>query len=73
MRVTVDAVKCVAAGQCVVVAPEVFDQREEDGVVVLLTESPAPALHEATREAALVCPAAAITLSENRTAPVESR
>jgi len=69
MRVTVDVGKCVAAGQCVVIAPEVFDQREEDGVVVLLTETPAPALHEAAREAALVCPAAAIALSENRTAP----
>jgi len=42
---TVDVGKCVAAGQCVVVAPEVFDQREEDGVVILLTETPAAELH----------------------------
>ena len=73
MKVMVDAVKCVAAGQCVVAAPEVFDQREEDGVVILLTETPGPALHEATREAALICPAAAITVSEARATPLESR
>ena len=64
MKVSVEADKCVAAGQCVLLAPEVFDQREEDGVVVLLDEAPGPEHHEAVREAALVCPAAAIHLTE---------
>ncbi|MFE3946199.1 ferredoxin, partial [Streptomyces sp. NPDC059118] len=35
MKVTVDQNKCVASGQCVLSAPDVFDQREEDGIVVL--------------------------------------
>jgi ferredoxin len=65
MKVEVDVPKCVAAGQCVLVAPEVFDQRDEDGMVVLLDETPAPDLHEAVREAAMVCPAAAIRLAES--------
>ncbi|MEV4573369.1 ferredoxin [Nonomuraea jabiensis] len=65
MRVSVDTGKCVAAGQCVLLAPEVFDQREEDGVVVLLDETPAPEHHDAVREAATVCPAAAIHLAES--------
>ena len=64
MRVSVDDEKCVAAGQCVLVAPKVFDQRDEDGVVVLLDETPGPPLHDAVREAAMVCPAAAIHLAQ---------
>ncbi|MFC4012556.1 ferredoxin [Nonomuraea purpurea] len=63
MKVSVETGACVAAGQCVLLAPEVFDQREEDGVVVLLDETPATEFHDAVREAALVCPAAAIHLA----------
>ena len=64
MKVSVEADKCVAAGQCVLLAAEVFDQRDEDGVVVLLDETPGPEHHDAVRESALVCPAAAIHLAE---------
>jgi len=64
MKVSVEADKCVAAGQCVLLAPEVFDQREEDGVVVLLDEAPGPEHRDAVRAAASVCPAAAIHLTE---------
>ncbi|MER6007824.1 ferredoxin [Nonomuraea angiospora] len=65
MKLSVEADKCVAAGQCVLLAPEVFDQREEDGVVVLLDETPAAEQHGTVREAAMVCPAAAILLAES--------
>ncbi len=61
---TVDQDKCCGAGQCVLLAPEVFDQREEDGIVVLLDETPAESQHAFVREAASVCPAAAITVQE---------
>ena len=44
------------------VAPHVFDQRDEDGVAVVLDETPAPEHHDEAREAAAVCPAAAIRL-----------
>jgi len=64
MKVSVADEKCVAAGQCVLLTPEVFDQREEDGVVVLLDETPGPDLHDAVRESAMVCPAAAIHVAE---------
>lgn len=64
MRITVDQDKCCGAGSCVLSAPDVFDQRDEDGVVVLLDPAPAEHLHAAVQEAADVCPAAAITLSE---------
>ncbi|MEQ4722303.1 ferredoxin [Nonomuraea sp. B19D2] len=62
MNITVDADKCCGAGQCVLLAPDVFDQGEDDGIVILLDASPAEEHHAAVREAADVCPAAAITV-----------
>ena len=59
MKVTVDQDKCCAGGNCVMLAPDVFDQ-DEDGLVVLLTDTPGEALHDAVREAADTCPGAAI-------------
>lgn len=64
MRVQLDEPKCVAAGQCVMAAPDVFDQRQEDGVAILLKEHPGAELVDDVREAATVCPAAAIRLIE---------
>ncbi|EYF00255.1 ferredoxin [Chondromyces apiculatus] len=63
MRILVDLDKCCGAGSCVLAAPRVFDQRD-DGIVLLLDESPPEDLHKAVREAAAVCPASAITLEE---------
>ena len=57
MKITVDQDKCVASGQCVLVAPDVFDQRDEDGIVVLLREE---AQTGTVHEAARICPALAI-------------
>jgi ferredoxin len=65
MKVAVEQDKCVGAGQCVLLAPDVFDQRDEDGSVVLLAENPPAELHEDVREAAQVCPALAIQLTES--------
>lgn len=62
MRITVDESRCCGAGQCVLTAPQVFDQRDEDGVVLLLEPQPAPAEQDAAREAAILCPAGAITV-----------
>lgn len=64
MKITVDEDKCCGAGQCALIAPEVFDQRDEDGVVVLLDARPPAEQHALAEEAASVCPAAAIEVSE---------
>jgi ferredoxin len=45
-------------------AAEVFDQREDDGVVRLLIDEPGPELAEETRKAAAACPALAIHIEE---------
>ena len=60
MRVAVDQDKCVAAGQCVATAPAIFDQRDDDGVVVLLKATPDADEEDDVRRAAAVCPALAI-------------
>ncbi|WP_326559266.1 ferredoxin [Micromonospora sp. NBC_01796] len=64
MKVTIDQDRCVASGQCVTAATTVFDQRDEDGIVVLLDPSPPGELADDVRHAAAVCPALAITLTE---------
>ncbi|MEO3873890.1 ferredoxin [Nonomuraea sp. B12E4] len=40
MKVTVDRELCVGSGQCVLSTAQVFDQRDEDGAVVLLDDEP---------------------------------
>lgn len=62
VRVEVDVHKCVASGQCVLAAPGVFDQRDDDGKVQLLAEKPGTGQEDGVRMAALICPAAAIRL-----------
>ena len=64
MKVTVDEEKCCSAGTCAMLAPELFDQRDEDGVVVLLNSEPSVDQQDDAREAADMCPARAIELSE---------
>ena len=64
MKVTIDTDKCIAAGQCVLSAPDVFDQGEEDGLVVLLTSSPSADLADGVNQAAELCPAMAILVED---------
>ena len=64
MRVLVELEKCCGAGQCVLVAPQVFDQ-SDDGTVVLLDETPPPEQHKAVREAVSLCPSAALRLQQS--------
>ena len=64
MRVTVERDKCVASGQCVLAASAVFDQDENDGVVILLDDDPSPDQHDAVRLAEQMCPASVIHVTE---------
>ncbi|NYI04279.1 ferredoxin [Allostreptomyces psammosilenae] len=64
MDIIIEEDTCVAAGQCVMVAPAVFDQSEEDGSVIVLDANPPESEHENVREAAMLCPSAAIRLQE---------
>ena len=62
-KVRVDLDKCIGAGHCVLRAPRIFDQRD-DGMVILLDETPPSELHAAALKAADLCPSQAITIEE---------
>jgi ferredoxin len=47
---------------CVLTAPEVFDQSEDEGTVVLLEQEPAASHEEAARRAVQLCPSGAISI-----------
>lgn len=65
LRVAVDRDACCGSGNCVMTVPQVFDQDDEFGLVVLLDPEP-PAEHAAAvRKAAHLCPAGAIDLLES--------
>ena len=64
ITIHIDQVKCVGAGSCVLVSPEVFDQREEDGIVVLLMDNPPESLMVSVKKAAKLCPALAIVVEQ---------
>ncbi|MEU9918430.1 ferredoxin [Streptomyces sp. NPDC051001] len=61
MKVELEADKCVASGQCVLAATDVFDQ-DDDGIAILLAEEVGDELVDDVKEAVAVCPAAAIRL-----------
>lgn len=64
MRIEADTDICIGAGQCVMTAPELFDQHDEDGVVIVLRPEPDPADEASARQAVALCPSGALRLRE---------
>jgi len=64
MQVHADRERCCGAGMCALTAPEVFDQRDEDGLVVVLRSTPPAEFEADVREAVSLCPSGAISLTE---------
>ncbi|MFJ8660103.1 ferredoxin [Streptomyces sp. NPDC093795] len=63
MEIRVDRDRCLGAGMCALTAPEVFDQDEQEGRVLLLDARPPRELDAAVRIAAGACPASVITVT----------
>lgn len=63
-RVSADRELCIQAGNCVMVAGEVFDQ-DDDGIVEILHEDVTGEEAEHAREAVKLCPATALALTED--------
>ncbi|MEV5825562.1 ferredoxin [Spirillospora sp. NPDC052242] len=63
-RLSIDRDACRGAGQCAYNAPDLFDQDEDDGLVVLLNAEPAPGRLQSARRAADACPNRVIVLTE---------
>jgi ferredoxin len=64
MRIDADRERCTGAGMCALTAPDVFDQNDEDGRVVVLTERPASKDRHAVQRAVTLCPSGALSLHE---------
>ncbi|MFW0787004.1 ferredoxin [Gordonia sp. CPCC 206044] len=64
MKITIDQDKCIASGQCVAAAADVFDQRDEDGIAILINDDPPVEEADDVRHAAAVCPALAILVED---------
>ena len=62
VKIAVDQHRCASSGNCALSVPTVFDQRPDDGVVVLLDESPPDSMAEEILEAQDMCPAQAISV-----------
>lgn len=65
LQVDVDTDACVGSGQCALAVPEVFDQDDADGLVVLLDTRPPAGVLPLVRDAVSRCPVAAIRVSES--------
>ncbi|MEO3789931.1 ferredoxin [Nonomuraea sp. B10E15] len=63
MEIKADTTVCIGAGMCALTAPEVFDQSEDEGTVVLLRQTPPDGQEEAVRRAVTLCPSGAISAS----------
>jgi ferredoxin len=66
IKVHVDTERCVGAGHCVRAAADVFDQRDDDGIVVLLVDEAPDSLAPNLVKAERLCPSQAIRLEFNK-------
>jgi ferredoxin len=64
MRVIVQTQKCIASGTCTLTCPQVFEQRDEDGVVHVVDEHPSLALLAKIRQVVDLCPALVFRLED---------
>jgi ferredoxin len=64
MKVTADREVCIGSGNCVFSAPAVFDQDDDEGLVVLLTAEVDPHDADAVRDAVAHCPSGALRFVE---------
>ena len=63
MKIRTDVEACVGAGQCVLLAPRVFDV-DDDGKVVVIDERPSDEQRDDVQNAAVACPAFAIEVED---------
>ncbi|MFE3002161.1 ferredoxin [Nocardia sp. NPDC059246] len=64
MKVMFDKDFCAAHGDCVLVAPDVFDLGDDDDVAVVLDETPPEDQRANVEMAVKVCPVGAIRIEE---------
>jgi ferredoxin len=65
VRVAADRDMCIGSGNCVLTAPTVFDQDDDEGLVVLLGADVDVQDAGAVRDAVAHCPSGALRLAED--------
>lgn len=63
LRVIADRSRCCGYGLCAQMCPEIY-KLDEDGLVVLATDTVPEGLEEEAREGAAACPAEALVIEE---------
>ncbi|MGI5292470.1 ferredoxin [Nonomuraea polychroma] len=63
MEIKADTTVCIGAGMCALTVPDVFDQSDDEGTVVVLQGEVPPELEDAVRRAVTLCPSGAISAS----------
>lgn len=64
MKIHADRDVCIGAGMCTLTISSVFDQDEDEGLVVVLEPEPAPEHYAAVRRAVQACPSGALSIIE---------
>jgi ferredoxin len=65
VRVAADRDVCIGSGNCVFTAPGVFDQDDDEGLVVLLSADVDVQAAGAVRDAVAHCPSGALRIAED--------
>jgi ferredoxin len=65
VRVAADRDVCIGSGNCVFTAPAVFDQDDDEGLVVLLSADVDVQAAGAVRDAVAHCPSGALRIAED--------
>lgn len=63
MKIVVDFNLCASTGACTQIAPEIFEIRK-DGYLYVLNDAPEGANADLARQAADMCPTAAISIED---------
>lgn len=63
MKVRADRDVCIQAGNCVMVADNLFDQ-DDDGIVVVLVDDIPEGEEDKAREAVKLCPSQALSIAD---------
>lgn len=63
--IEVDRERCIGAGMCALTAPDVFDQSDDDGRVLVRDERMVSHPAADIRQAVRLCPSGALSLKES--------
>jgi ferredoxin len=64
MTIRADEARCISSGNCAMTLPDIFDQRPDDGVVVVLDAAGTGASRAELDDVVALCPAQALSITD---------